>query len=835
MLSWRRVPALAAPIYFLACAPGPEPQAEEVSAAVEVNAGSVTPTAAAFHGPATLGAALADDTGAHLAISLVVEDNEGVAELLRNQQDPSSARYHAWLTPQQYGDRFGVPQATYTRIVNWLSAEGFEVTGYPSRLFVDATGTVRKVRDALGVQLRTATHNGRTFRSHAEDALLPDDIAPFVAKIGGLDTRPRLRPRMEVGVSGGELLALGAGDLRTQYDIPGAAPGAAGLTLAVLGTQEGTWPKGSKAATPPWVQPDAQAIQTYFTTESFATATYNPIGLPNPDDDFDVVGANSEFELDVEMQSVAAPNAQTIDLVLSPASVVLQTGAQYIVNTLSHAVIVSLSLGTCEAEEVAVGGEVTDPKSDGYQFQQTLRQGLAEGQTWFASSGDTGADGCDNSLSGTNNGYDGGNATVEFPCSLPEIVCVGGTMFNARGSWSSNGDLTAYAHEVVCNEGSSGVAAGGGQSLLYTKPTWQEGVGPEATDGSRDVPDLALMAASATPGVAVYTCGEGQDACAGTGYTPAGIAIVGGTSVASPLAAGIFASLAGDVGCKLGLGDIHATLYALGAAQQSGGAAPFHDITSGNNSFPDPKHQTITGFTAGPGYDLASGWGSLDVAKLVSVWPSCSPADGGTAPPEDAGSKEPEPDASLGTGGRDAGEGVPDAGEGVPDAGEGVPDAGTSLLDAGLRIYDAGASVADAGEGADAGGGGHGSEGFPEAGVGAPEAGVSLPDSGEGNPDAGAGELETGSVADAAVTEVPDSSTTQDAGEPASSSDGGAGEGGGTSTSPGSSGSSGGCSCGLGGTEPSRGWLGGAVAVGLVALCRRRRRQARGNPILAAP
>jgi MYXO-CTERM domain-containing protein len=91
--------------------------------------------------------------------------------------------------------------------------------------------------------------------------------------------------------------------------------------------------------------------------------------------------------------------------------------------------------------------------------------------------------------------------------------------------------------------------------------------------------------------------------------------------------------LAGQVGCRQG--DVHATLYALGAAQQAGGAAPFHDITSGNNDWKDPKHKTITGFTAGTGYDLASGWGSVDVATLIASWPPCSTADAGF-PPLDA-------------------------------------------------------------------------------------------------------------------------------------------------------------------------------------------------------
>ena len=170
------------------------------------------------------------------------------------------------------------------------------------------------------------------------------------------------------------------------------------------------------------------------------------------------------------MQSVGAPNAKTLDLVLSPASVVFQTGAQHIVNNISDAVAVSTSLGLCEAEELDWGA-LNDPTGDAYLMRQAVQQGLAEGQMWFAASGDTGADDCYDDTSGTGNGFGNGNATVDFPCSLPEIVCVGGTEFQGAGAWDSSGKLTGYVQEVTCNEGVDGVAGGGGQSRLYAKPT----------------------------------------------------------------------------------------------------------------------------------------------------------------------------------------------------------------------------------------------------------------------------------------------------------------------------------------------------------------------------
>ena len=138
------------------------------------------------------------------------------------------------------------------------------------------------------------------------------DLAPLISKIGGLDTRVRLRHRMNVTWNGQVYQVLDADDLRMLYDIPTTDTGASGLTLAVLGTQEGTQANPNADPKPPLVLPSAADVQIYLTTISHATAVYNPIVLPNPDDDFDYVGSNSEYQLDVEMQSVGAPNAQNL-------------------------------------------------------------------------------------------------------------------------------------------------------------------------------------------------------------------------------------------------------------------------------------------------------------------------------------------------------------------------------------------------------------------------------------------------------------------------------------------------------------------------------------------
>jgi MYXO-CTERM domain-containing protein len=593
--------------------------------------------AAASAGPTIFHEALPDDAPVQIEVALLLRGQTQLDRLLADQQDPSSPSFRQWLTPEQFGERFGVPLERYEKFVSWLETHGFTVTRYPNRLFLEAVGTVDGVRNLLGVQLREASAGTRRFRSYEGDLQIPADLAPDVLLISGLDTRIRLRRhRLDAHVNatdgnGGAVQALGPADLRLEYDVPApTGSAAAGLTTVVLGTQEGTTPSSCATSqayvngTAPWIPPSTQAIQAYFTLGG-ATATYNPIQLPNANADFDTCGANSEYQLDVEMQSVGAANAQDIDLVASPSSVIFEAGAQYIANMLPTATVMSTSLGLCEPEEAQGGNGPGVAGSEPTELRQTVQQGSAEGQTWFVASGDDGADDCDD---GTTGGYDGGEATVDFPGSIPEFVDVGGTMFSGAASWNAQGALTAYGPETTWSESNCG-AGGGGQSVFYSKPAYQVGVGPAAGDGARDVPDLSFEASSSYPGTAIYDCGAGQDSTCSGNTTGSGTLDSDscGTSFSAPMAAGFFAYISGQLGCKLG--DIHTQLYALGQGAKA--ATALHDITTGNNSWTDDQTGAlVNGFDAVAGYDLATGWGSVDVTQMVAAWPGC-PVIGGSS------------------------------------------------------------------------------------------------------------------------------------------------------------------------------------------------------------
>jgi uncharacterized repeat protein (TIGR03803 family) len=206
--------------------------------------------------------------------------------------------------------------------------------------------------------------------------------------------------------------------------------------------------------------------------------------------------------------------------------------------------------------------------------EQAYEQFAAQGQTMFQASGNSGA-------------YSGEPAP---PTDDPNVTVVGGTLLatsGAEGPWSAE---TAWS-------GSSG-----GSSTIFPIPTWQQGLSNPANQGSpafRNIPDVAGVA-----GVSIWLIADdGQQG------------VVGGTSAASPLWAGI-AAMANQRAAAQGLppiGFINPKLYDIGRSADY--AAAFHDITSGNNT----NSASPANFFAVPGYDLCTGWGTPAGNELIKA------------------------------------------------------------------------------------------------------------------------------------------------------------------------------------------------------------------------
>ena len=535
---------------------------------------------------------LGDDEAVHLTLVLRAPDLAGMQALLKAQQDPHHPAFRRFLTPEGFGDRFGADPRRYQQLLDWLAAAGFEVVASPNRLVAEANGSAAAVRRLLGVSLRHVA--GRGSGVHAPQAPIAPQVYPAalrgeVVAISGLDTR--WLHRRHLRDSYGSLNA-GPQDLRRLYNtgpLFSAGFAGGGAHLVVLGNAE-----------PPTDQPNLADIQYFYSHVSNSKAVLVLDPLANSANDFET-GGRGELELDVEMESVGAPEAATITLVMPAASEQFMQGTNEIVNNLSFATAVSTSYGNCEKQEVA------HSPGEPAAMRQLILQGVLEGQIWTVAAGDNGTDDC----------IDGLQRAVDFPASIPEMLGIGGTGLQ-QVVWDAADALSGYELENVWNDARGG-AGGGGFSGLFAVPAYQRLAAPPSffppgylPDAGRVVPDFSLIA-DEYPGVtADDTYPQVLDA-------------VGGTSASSPLAAGFLALVADRLGCRLG--DVHPALYALGLAQFDGGAQVFHDITVGNNAA-----DGLTGMTAGIGFDPATGWGTLDVTALAAAFPPCPPVlDGGAA------------------------------------------------------------------------------------------------------------------------------------------------------------------------------------------------------------
>ena len=207
-----------------------------------------------------------------------------------------------------------------------------------------------------------------------------------------------------------------------------------------------------------------------------------------------------------------------------------------------------------------------------------------------------------------------------------------GTYWNSNSSSSVNnaGSALSYIPETAWNETSvsNGLGAGGGGfSLYFSKPYWQVDTvrvpSSVPNDFSRDVPDMALNAASNHDGTLYCVAGSCVN---GTFRASDGqsLSVVGGTSVATPEFAGVLALVEQKIGSRIG--NAGPRLYAL--ANSSFYTSIFNDITTGNNTSPCTAGTIncpaggVLGYSATVGYDQATGWGSINAANLANDWNS---------------------------------------------------------------------------------------------------------------------------------------------------------------------------------------------------------------------
>jgi uncharacterized protein (TIGR03437 family) len=519
-----------------------------------------------------------------LALRPSASQQADLDRLLAQQQDPSSANYHQWLTPEQFGSRFGASQADIDKLVSWLGQHGLSVKSTArGRMSISFSGTAAQINSAFGVQIHHYLVNGKVHYANASNPTIPAAFQGIVTAVQGMHDfrlQPRVKPRATV--AGQHVLA--PADIATIYDLNplySAGINGTGVKIAIAGQTE----------------IELSDIQNYRTHFSLPTNVPTTLLVPGDTNPGISEGDLAEADLDIEITGAVAPNA-SIEFVYTANE---DDAFEYIIDQ-NLAPILSTSYGACELE-IGTAASV---------FEQTLvLQANAQGMSIFAPGGDNGALDCADS----NEGADEDSQVVDYPGSMPQITSVGGLEFNEGSGtyWSASGAALSYIPEMVWNDSAQDntpSAGGGGASFLFDKPWWQTGNGVPA-DYARDTPDVSLAASADHDGFLIYTGGTSE--------------VVGGTSAATPQ----FASMVALIGeyevskgyqSSMALGQINPVLYALASV-----SGVYHDITVGTNAVPPCDVQEncalpATGYAAGSGYDQASGLGSIDANNFAQAW-----------------------------------------------------------------------------------------------------------------------------------------------------------------------------------------------------------------------
>ena len=543
-----------------------------------------------------------------LRFSLSPAQQQALSQLEVAQQNPSSPLYRQWLTPEQYGAQFGLSTNDLASVTAWLAGQGFSgVQVARSRTFVTFSGTAAQVNAAFGTTLHNLQADGENHFGNLTDPTIPAAFASVVTTVTGLDDfrpRPRVKvrtvpapdPQFTSSISGNTYLA--PGDLYTIYNtnpLLNASINGAGVTIAVMGQTDIALTDIAAFRSASGLAANAPTVKVYGADPGTSSSD-----LP-------------EASLDVEWSGAMAP-AATI-LFVNSTNVISGSLVNAIDNNVAP--ILTISYGDCETG--------FGPASSLASYNQLFRQANVQGQTILGPAGDTGATDCDY---GNTTGIAAGGLAVDFPASSPYVTGVGGSEFNEAGgtyfattNGAFQGSALSYIPEIAWNDDAQGgglASGGGGASAFFVKPPFQVGTGVPS-DLSRDVPDLALTASADHDGYLFCVSGFCTN---GFRNATSNLDVVGGTSVSTPSFAGIMALLEQKIQARVG----NANPVIYGLANSTYYSTVFHDITVGTNASPCTAGSVNCssggpiGFSAGVGYDQATGWGSVNAANLVADW-----------------------------------------------------------------------------------------------------------------------------------------------------------------------------------------------------------------------
>ncbi len=548
-----------------------------------------------------------------------------LATFLAQQTDASSPNYHRWLTPEQFGARFGASDDDVSTVTTWLQSRGFQVANVSQgRNVIEFSGNAGQVQAAFHTAIHSYMINGEQHWANESDPQIPAALAPAVHGFVSLHNFKKHAASRTVGLfhksmttgktertpspnytfdggcgQNGNCFALGPQDIATIYNISPLY--SAGI--------DGTGEKIAIVADSDINPTDVSQFRSVFGLPANAPNIIHNGNAPG------LTGDEVEAVLDVEWSGAIARKA-TIDLVVSASTNTTFGGdlsSQYIIDH-NTAPVMSESFGECE---LFLGASAN-------AFYNTLyQQANGEGITVIVSTGDTGSVGClPNPESAAANSFGLG---VNGVGSTPFNVAVGGTDFNditnSANFWNTtntsgtNGSAKGYIPETTWNDSCTNAALGtdfgysnnaeancnntavnntlpndelnggsGGVSNCttpsgsttntcaggYAKPSWQTGAGVPA-DGHRDIPDVSLFASTGFLTGSFYVVCQ-LDNTQGQDGTPCNLSQnafafggAGGTSVSTQVFAGIMALIDQKAGSAQG--NINPMFYTLANSQ----------------------------------------------------------------------------------------------------------------------------------------------------------------------------------------------------------------------------------------------------------------------------
>jgi kumamolisin len=560
-------------------------------------------------------------TDERIRLSLVVNlDQELMKRTLDEIYSQPPGQRH-FLTSAEFAQKFSVAEKRQ-RLREFAQASGFDLDSddRPSSQHVKVSAPAGLIEKAFGLELRRYRGpDGRVFRGHETEPLIPASLVPHLGSILGLSNsvvaHPHLQPHLQPGsaaVAGpasagaprpalltggsGPQGGLGPADIKAIYGLSGGLTGA-GQEVAIFELDG-------------FVQTDIDLYTTHFGIPSLTVNYTSPDATPNLCGPFQAdacngptlagtqgdEGGNSdngmiEVALDIEMVEAMVPGATSLQIYTCN----LQAG-NYLtcydqIATDNTCKVVSTSWGTAVEQQ--------NPAYMTAEYSTDMQLAM-QGQTLYAAAGDNGAYDC------------GGESQlcVDDPGAQPYVTSVGGTSLSGTVSPVS-------VTETVWNNGynqNAGAFIGGGGgvanyvsgSTYFPIPSYQTGVSGLASNSYRNVPDVALNADPVSSPYSVCV-GASCNNCNMVTCTT----LIGGTSAAAPLWAGLTALANQQRATYFGhadpLGQANTYFYILGPG--SAYTSVFNDITSGSNG----------AFAARIGYDNASGWGSFKANQMIDA------------------------------------------------------------------------------------------------------------------------------------------------------------------------------------------------------------------------